>query len=146
MDFEFSTRVYIEDTDMGGIVYYVNYLKFFERARTELLRHLGFNQHELQQAGILFVVHRVECDYLRSARLDDELLIRVGVTKQTATTLLFRQVITKRGQSEVLCQAEVKVVCVNGPLMKPTRIPKTIAQEFNRYLSAEKASGSSVKR
>lgn len=136
MEFEVTYRVYIEDTDMGGIVYYVNYLKFLERARTELLRHLGFNQHMLQQQGVLFVVRRVECDYLRSACLDDELLVRVGVTKQTATSLEFSQVVSHFGATDVLCQANVKVVCVNGDSMKPIRIPVEIAKQFNQYLNA----------
>lgn len=130
MAFEVTYRVYIEDTDMGGIVYYVNYLKFLERARTELLRHLGYNQHQLQQDGILFVVHRVECDYLKSACLDDELLVRVDVTNQTATSLQFSQVVSCKGDEDVLCRAEVKVVCVNGGTMRPRRIPAEIADRF----------------
>jgi tol-pal system-associated acyl-CoA thioesterase len=133
MNFEFPVRVYIEDTDMGGVVYYANYLKFLERARTELVRALGYSQHELQVQGFLFVVHRVECDYLQPARLDDELIVRVNVTKQTATALQFSQYVTRVGADQVLCRAQVKVVCVDAATMRPTRIPVALKKDLERY-------------
>lgn len=81
MAFQWPIRVYIEDTDLGGIVYYVNYLKFMERARTELLRHCGYSQQQLTREDVLFVVTEVEGRYLKPALLDDELLISVAIER-----------------------------------------------------------------
>jgi len=128
MSFEFPVRVYIEDTDLGGIVYYVNYLKFMERARTEFLRSFAIEQESLQLQGYLFVVKSVQCDYKASAKLDDALIIRTQVIKHTAASVTFEQQVCH--QQTILCSAIVDVVCVNKESMKPTRFPAQIKQIF----------------
>ena len=88
--FVWPARVYYEDTDAGGVVYYANYLKFLERARTEWLRALGFDQRDLMRdAGILFAVRHVEIDYLLPARFDDELRIEAAVERASKVSLTF---------------------------------------------------------
>ena len=120
--FEWPLRVYIEDTDAGGIVYYVNYLKFMERARTEYLRSLGFDKAFIFSTELMFVVHAVKSDYLKPARLDDQLIATAEVISAGASNLVMRQLIY-RGD-ELLCRGEVKVVCVDKQSVKPKRIPK----------------------
>lgn len=122
MAFTWQQRVYIEDTDFGGIVYYVNYLKFMERARTEYLRSLGYSQQSLRENATLFVVHKVECTYLQPARLDDELMIETEVRSSGAARLVFWQRIRRRTDSTYLCEAEVQVVCVHADSLKPRRL------------------------
>ena len=122
--FEWPVRVYIEDTDAGGIVYYVNYLKFMERARTEYLRSLGFDKSFIFSSELMFVVHAVKSDYLKPARLDDHLIATAKVVAATASSLTMEQMII-RGD-ELLCRGEVKVVCVDKQSIKPKRIPKSM--------------------
>ena len=118
-------RVYYEDTDAGGVVYYANYLRFCERARTERLRALGVNQHELLATqGIAFVVRRVEADYLKGAELDDELLVSSTVTSLGAASLDFHQQIL-RGQ-ERLFEARITIACVDMRRRRATRIPDAL--------------------
>jgi len=120
--FFWAVRVYYEDTDCGGVVYYANYLRFFERCRTEWIRSLGFDQRELaQRERVLFVVAAAELQFLRSAVLDDELLIDACVAERGASYLVFEQK-AQRG-SELLCRARVKVACIAASTMKPTRLP-----------------------
>ena len=122
-EFEFPVRVYIEDTDAGGIVYYVNYLKFFERARTEWLRSLGFGKGAMLEDGLLFVVRNAQVDYHRPARLDDELSVGIEILKIARTYVMFRQTIKR--EDELLCRAEIQVACVNDK-MKPSAIPMPV--------------------
>jgi len=118
-------RVYYEDTDAGGVVYYANYLRFCERARTERLRALGINQHDLRaEQGIVFVVSRVEADYLKSAELDDELLVLSTVTSVGAATMRFLQRVM-RGD-ERLFEAVITIACVDWNRGRATRIPDTL--------------------
>lgn len=120
--FFWRVRVYYEDTDCGGVVYYANYLRFFERCRTEWMRALGFGQRELaQRERILFVVAAAELQFLRSAVLDDELLIDACIAGRGASYVVFEQK-AQRG-SEVLCRARVKVACISVSTKKPTRVP-----------------------
>ncbi len=129
--FQLPVRVYIEDTDAGGIVYYVNYLKFFERARTEWLRSLGFGKGAMLEDGLLLVVKSAQVDYSRPARLDNELLVGVEVLKLARTYIVFRQNI-KCGD-ELLCRSEIKIACVNED-MKPSPIPMPVRQAVaNKY-------------
>jgi acyl-CoA thioester hydrolase len=124
--FSWSVRVYYEDTDAGGVVYYANYLRFFERCRTEWMRSLGFGQQELaQREGVLFVVATAEVQYLRSARLDDELLVDARLAERFGSYVIFEQA-ARRG-AEVLCRARMKVACVDAQSMRPTRLPGTLA-------------------
>lgn len=127
--FEYKTRVYFEDTDAGGIVYYVNYLKFMERARTEWLRALGFNQSVLQQENIIFVVHSVSARYHAPAQLDDELVVTVGVLELRRASIRFAQQV-RRADGTLLCEGEVVVACVSADRYKPGIIPLALSAAF----------------
>lgn len=121
-------RVYWEDTDAGGIVYYANYLKFAERARTEWLRTLGFEQQGLRDSHqVLIVVKRAEVDYLRPAKLDDLLTIDTQLQEQSKLRMTMRQIIM-RGE-ETLAKVLVELVCVNihG---RPTPFPESLSSAF----------------
>lgn len=121
--FSWPVRVYWEDTDGGGIVYYANYLRFLERARTEWLRTLGHSQEELARtAGILFAVARLSIEYRRPARLDDELIVTCEPRAERATMMHFAQRI-HRAAGDVLVEADVRVVCVDARTLKPKRLP-----------------------
>ncbi len=126
--FVWPARVYYEDTDAGGVVYYANYLKFLERARTEWLRALGFDQRDLMRdAGILFAVRHVEIDYLLPARFDDELRIEAAVEQVSKVSLTFAQRIVREPDT-VLCTASVKVVCLDQQKFRPAAIPDNIRE------------------
>ena len=114
-------RVYIEDTDAGGIVYYVNYLKYFERARTELMRALGVARAALPEAGRQFVVHSMQVEYLRPALLDDQLVAEAVLAEAGGVRLVFRQRIL-RGAEE-LCRGDVTVACVDAKTRRPRALP-----------------------
>lgn len=130
-DFSWPVRVYWEDTDAGGVVYYANYLKFLERARTEWLRALGIDQKELAgQDGVLFVVRRVEADYLKSACFDDALTVDCRLEAVGGASLAIGQSV-RRGEA-VLLTARVKVACVTTGQFKPARIPAHILERFEK--------------
>lgn len=118
-------RVYYEDTDMGGIVYYANYLKYIERARSEWLRLLGLDQVALKALGFVFAVRRVEADYLSPARFDDELTVRTAVSALTPARLVLDQQV--RRDAVTLFRARVTVVCVTLDL-RPARLPAALRQ------------------
>ncbi len=120
MTHHLPVRVYYEDTDMGGIVYYANYLKYIERARSELVEEMGLDQNQMKAAGIVFVVRRVEADYLAPARLDDRLTVVTTHTPKGQSRWVFDQEV-RRGE-QVIFHAIVTAVCmtVDG---KPTRLP-----------------------
>lgn len=125
-DFNFMLRIYWEDTDAGGIVFYANYLKFFERARTEWLRTLGINQLALrEQKNIQLVVTHTQTNYRLPARLDDLLRITACIKQTTRASVLFEQQVFRQSaqQEELLCEGVVKVACVNASTMKPERFP-----------------------
>jgi len=124
--FAWPVRVYYEDTDAGGVVYYANYLKFAERARTEWLRAMGFEQTELgERHGIVFVVRSVAVEYLAPARFNDELRVTVELIKVGAGQIdLVQRVLRGDG---VLAMVTVKVACVGLRTMRPTRIPRPLA-------------------
>lgn len=126
MEFIWPIRVYIEDTDAGGIVYYVNYLKFMERSRTEYLRSLGFGKAGANNDGYYFVVRSADIDYIKPARLDDSLNISCRPLELKGASLLFTQEVT-RGE-ELLASAVIKIACVSGPNLQPTRIPKALRE------------------
>ncbi len=128
--FTWPIRVYWEDTDAGGIVFYANYLKYFERARTEWLRALGVEQRQLQQSlGCIFVVSEANIKYLRSARLDDQLLVTAQLSEMGRSSFTIHQearlLAPAPGPTEasVLCTATVRIGWVNGQTMRPARIP-----------------------
>ncbi|MRX10732.1 tol-pal system-associated acyl-CoA thioesterase [Pseudoduganella sp. FT25W] len=127
-DFIWNVRVYYEDTDAGGIVYYANYLKFFERARTEWLRALDVNQHTLlEQHDTLFVVKSVNAEYHAPAKLDDELRLTVSIEKFGRASLVFLQEAWCGDQ--LLNTARVKVGCVDSAL-RPRAVPAIVADKM----------------
>ncbi len=123
--FNWPIRVYYEDTDAGGVVFYANYLKFFERARTEMLRDLGFEQDELlAELNIIFVVKSVQVDYLMPACFNDSLNVSAKITLAKRVSLNFEQVVT-RG-NDTLCKGAIRIVCLDAKTMKPKSIPDTL--------------------
>ncbi len=127
--FSWPVRVYWEDTDAGGVVYYANYLKFLERARTEWLSHLGLEQDQLaSDAGVVFVVRRVEADYLKPAKFNDRLIVRCELVDLSRASLSMDQQVL-RGDA-VLLKARVKVACVDRVGFRPVRIPDFVSQSF----------------
>jgi acyl-CoA thioester hydrolase len=128
-EFYWQVRVYYEDTDAGGVVYYANYLKFLERARTEFLRSLGFEQTTLMaEQNTVFVVHSVNIDYIKPARLDDLLQVSAKVIECKKTSLFFEQIVL-RGQ-EVLCRGVVRIASLDLQTMKPKLFPLEILEKI----------------
>jgi len=130
--FRHTLRVYWEDTDAGGVVFYANYLKFFERARTEWLRALGFEQQRLlREQGLMFVVADTALRYLRPARLDDLLQVTVVVAEAGRASLRLAQQ-AWRG-SELLAEGDIRIGCVAGhgsDVFRPSRIPSPILEKI----------------
>ncbi len=133
--FSWVVRVYWEDTDAGGIVFYANYLKFFERARTEWLRALGLEQHKLRQdTGGIFVVSDAHLKYLRPARLDDAVRITVHLREMGRSSLTIEQEAllisehTAQAAPELLCTGRIRIGWVDGTTLKPARIPSIVLQ------------------
>ncbi|MBF0255228.1 MAG: tol-pal system-associated acyl-CoA thioesterase [Gammaproteobacteria bacterium] len=126
-EFLWSVRVYYEDTDAGGVVYHSNYLNFMERARTEWLRALGFEQHLLrQELGVVFAVSSLQIQFIRPARFDDALLVGSRLAQSGRASLVFAQEV--RRDAEVLCRAEVRVASLDVNKFKPVAIPQAILQ------------------
>jgi tol-pal system-associated acyl-CoA thioesterase len=132
-EFSLPIRVYIEDTDAGGIVYYVNYLKFLERARTEFMRSLGVHRAALTDDGRIFVVSQLSVSYLLPAKLDDEIVATAIVHQVGGATIDFTQ--TVRRTDQLLLKAEVKVACVDQASGRPRRLGSSIRE---RLLAATK--------
>ena len=129
--FVLPVRVYYEDTDAAGVVYYANYLRFCERARTEWLRALGFEQLAMMtSAGTAFVVRSVQADYLAPARLDDALEVVTRIATLRRASLLFDQAIRRQGQ--LLFTAQVLVACIDTRRQKPASIPADLHSLFER--------------
>lgn len=120
MTHQFPIRVYYEDTDLAGIVYYANYLKFIERARSEWVRELGVNQVAMKAEGLVFAVRRVEADYLAPAHYDDTLVVETSVEQVSAARLVVRQDV--RRDDTTLFSALVTIICMNGS-GAPVRLP-----------------------
>jgi 4-hydroxybenzoyl-CoA thioesterase len=125
-EFCIPVRVYIEDTDAGGIVYYVNYLKFMERARTEWLRSLGYVQSGLLENNIQFVVRATDVRYRQPAGIDDELAVTVGLEKVGRASLAFHQQVWR--ENELLCDGRIQVACVRADTLAPTALPSRVHQ------------------
>ena len=125
-EYRLPIRVYIEDTDAGGIVYYVNYLKYFERARTELIRSLGVDKTAVMEDGSVFVVASAAIDYHAPARLDDELEAVAEVVGIGAATIEFRQSVLRSGIE--LASGQVRVALTDGSSGKPKRMPKVLRE------------------
>jgi len=134
--FSWPVRVYYEDTDAGGVVFYANYLKFFERARTEMLRAMGYEQDDLiASEGIIFVVRSVQVDYLSPARFNEQLHVSAKVSLAKRVSVVFEQVVT-RGDA-ILCKGRVKIACLDAQTLRPKAIPETLfralEQTINEY-------------
>ena len=147
--FYWPVRVYYEDTDNGGVVYYANYLKFMERARTEWLRSLGLEQDRLiNEQGIIFAVRSVQVDYLKPALFNQLLSVSAEIIETGKASLTFKQEvvvdkknkaensITKGGESEavssdqILCRGQIKIACLDTSSMRPCAIPDSIRKEI----------------
>jgi len=127
--FSFPVRVYYEDTDAAGVVYYANYLKFMERARTEWMGSLGFPLAAFEREhGVAFVVHRCEIDYLAPARLNDALTVTVEVVDRGASRLVARQSVTRN--DTLLTKARVTLACVDTARWRPARMPPPLVQRL----------------
>jgi len=128
--FTWPIRVYVEDTDAGGIVFYANYLKYFERARTEFIRAAGFEWRHGFADNISYVVHSLDIKYLKSARLDDSIRVTVELKKMGKTYLLFKQqVINEAG--ELLVEGNVKIACVHLETSKPRVLPAEMVEKLS---------------
>ena len=126
--FQWPLRVYWEDTDAGGIVFYANYLKFFERSRTEWLRSLGIEQQHLKETtGSMVVVSETSLRYHRPARLDDELIVTARlIEKGRASLIIGQQALLKSEHPELLCEGTIRIGWVHATSLKPARIPAHI--------------------
>ena len=122
-------RVYWEDTDAGGIVFYANYLKFFERARTEWLRSFGIKQQQLKdQTGGMFVVADTCVKYLRPARLDDELIVTASLQETRRASMTIAQQVLL--ENTVLCEATIRIGWVDAASLQPRRMPQNITESL----------------
>ena len=125
--FVWPVRVYYEDTDSGGVVYYANYLKFMERARTEWLRSLGFEQDRLRENDrIIFAVRRVAVDFRHPARFNDTLQVSARIKARGKASLTFQQEITKQPDGKLLCDGEVQIACIDAVRFRPCPIPASL--------------------
>jgi 4-hydroxybenzoyl-CoA thioesterase len=131
IEFRLPIRVYVEDTDAGGIVFYANYLKFMERARTELMRSLGFDKPALFD-GLQFVVHEVALKYHSPAILDDEIIVTAVLSKATRATFEMTQQVF-RGE-ELLVEGSIKVACIDAQTKRPKGMPKNMFTTLNSQL------------
>jgi len=131
--FRLPVRVYYQDTDAGGVVYHGAYLAFLERARTEFLRTLGYDIGRLADDGLLFVLHRVEMDFLRPARLDEALTVTAGVDRLGRSSTRFAQTI-EREDGSVAVRAAVDLVCVSAQRFRPVSIPAALRATLEPWL------------
>lgn len=125
-DFNIILNVYVEDTDYIGIVYYPNYLKYMERARSEWLHSHGLTLRALKNSGYVFAVYKVEIEYLNPAQLNDKLMVTVEITRISKTFLTFEQNIICTSTKKLLAKAKTIMVCLQDKTLKPTRLPDNL--------------------
>ena len=126
--FEYNIKIYYEDTDSGGVVYYANYLKFTERARTDLIQQLGFSLNKLSiEYDSLFVVKKIECEYQMSAKLEDDLIVKTKILEIKNASFTLQQDIERN--SITLFTSKILMVCINSK-GKPNKIPKALSQKL----------------
>ncbi|MEE9421760.1 MAG: tol-pal system-associated acyl-CoA thioesterase [Gammaproteobacteria bacterium] len=131
-EFRWPVRVYYEDTDCGGVVYYANYLKFMERARTERLRLLGFEQADLRtDQHVLFTVHSIDANFVRPAVYDDQLEVTANIMECKRASLVFSQQIYREGDKKPLCKGTARIACVDSTTFRPCPIPEIMLREIN---------------
>ena len=129
IEFSWPIRVYYEDTDLGGVVYYANYLKFMERARTEWLRAYGFEQDELiHSLDVIFAVRKIDLEYILPARFNDELLVSAKVIEFGRASMTLAQEITRQNETGVLCKGKVKIASLKATTFKPCAMPPAIRE------------------
>ena len=129
MNFIWPVRVYYEDTDSGGVVYYANYLKFMERARTEYLRHLGFEQDQLiEQENTIFAVRSINVDYHKPARFNEMLEVTAKIIEFKKASMLFEQSIVRTSDQQLLCDGTVRIASLKADSFKPCAIPHAILE------------------
>lgn len=133
-EFVFPIRVYIEDTDAGGIVYYVNYLKFMERGRTEFMRSLGFEQQLNQSSEQQFVVHSADVKFLKPARMDMKIHVSLAIERLAKSYFVVQQKVFAEDGGDVFCEATIKVACVGNKTFKPQAMPAFVHQSLQSYL------------
>lgn len=131
--FRWPVRVYYEDTDSGGVVYYANYLRFMERARTEWLRQFGIEQDKVrEQDGVLFAVTHVDVAYLKPARFNDCLAVSVELVAQGRVSMSFDQTVARRDDERLeLCRGRIKIACLDAETLRPRPIPEYIKTEIS---------------
>ena len=135
-EFLWPVRVYYEDTDSGGVVYYANYLKFMERARTEMLRSYGFEQDQLiRDQGVIFAVHSLSVKYKKPAVFNDELLVKTKISHCAKASMDFSHSIIRASDKTLLCEAEVKVACINAEKFTPMVIPEVMMLKIKQGVS-----------
>jgi acyl-CoA thioester hydrolase len=133
MSFSWPVRVYWEDTDAGGVVYYANYLRFLERARTEWLRAAGLDQSRLRQAtGVVMVVSHVDVDFRAPARLDDALTVTAGLDKRRGASFTMVQEIRRDSDEALLVAARVTAACLDAERWRPRRFPPALVGALDR--------------
>ena len=129
-NFNWPVRVYYEDTDAGGVVFYANYLKFYERSRTEMLREMGFEQDELiAQESVIFVVRSVQVDYLKPAKFNNMLDVSAQLSLVKSASLTFEQTIVC--ENELLSKAVIRIACLDSTTMRPKLIPDLLKQALS---------------
>jgi acyl-CoA thioester hydrolase len=144
--FRWPVRVYFEDTDAGGVVYHATYLNFLERARTEWLRSLGFEQDRLrEEQGVLFVVRRMGIEYRSSARFNDQLTVTSALSGQGRASLDFEQTVLREADASLCCRAKVNVACVDAGRMRPTRIPEAVLGAVSGIVSVPVVEAGSIR-
>jgi 4-hydroxybenzoyl-CoA thioesterase len=131
-EFSLDLRVYIEDTDAGGIVYYVNYLKFMERARTEYMRTLSFGKQYIFNHDLMFVVKKVALDYRQPAQLDDSLQVTAQLVELGGASMVLRQSVMRA--DEVLVEGDIQIACVSRDGVKVRRIPTEMRDILQQQL------------
>jgi len=134
-EFSLPLRVYIEDTDAGGIVYYVNYLKYMERARTEFMRVLGHDRAGIFHEGLMFVVREARVTYHAAARLDDALRVSARVAGLRGAQVVFVQQVERGGDGVLLASAEIVVVSVDPQTLRPRRMPAVLLQSLREAVN-----------
>lgn len=132
-EFLWPVRVYYEDTDSGGVVYYANYLKFMERARTEMLRSFGFEQDQLiKDLGVIFAVHSLSAQYKKPAVFNDELIVKTKISHCGRASFDFSQSVIRASDEALLCLAEIKVACINAEKFTAMVIPEMMLSKIKQ--------------
>ncbi len=136
-EFIWPVRVYYEDTDSGGVVYYANYLKFMERARTEWLRSLGYGQPRLSEEGLIFAVRKAELDYLKPARFDDLLQVKSRVVHCGRASIEFVQGVFR--EDEELCRGRIKIASLDTETFRPCALPTQMRDNIKRSMNIQES-------